>query len=531
MPRHDPATLARRVGLRLAAAVAMLLSACAAAGRDPTVALGAETLIGLHPDAPSGVSSFLGIPYAAAPTGLRRWSPPAPLAPRAGPRRVQQFAPACYQDSGNAEWYQRVAAAFGADPDVITDPPISEDCLYLNVWTPDLHPRARLPVMVWIHGGGNVNGASFDPNYDGARLAGRGGVVVVSIAYRLGVFGFLSHPELLHAPAPANFGLLDQIAALRWVREHIGSFGGDPGNVTLFGESAGAADIGYLLSSPLAEGLFQRAISESGGYLLQETATLADAAAAGRALAQALRGAPDLAALRRRPALEILAAAKSTLGQHDFGPVPDGVTVTAAPASALARHGVTVDLLIGSNENEDYMYVDGDPDGLASELAALPEAARPALAALVAGEPDVRRARDRLWTLVSMRCPSYLLAASAASRGHQSWVYRFSRVRAGPGGTALLAYHGAEIPYVFDTHDPWLPTGPEDRRLTEAMLGYWARFARSGNPNAPGLPAWPAFAGASPESLELGDAIRAEVAPDAALCRASAPRLYPGVAP
>lgn len=494
----------------------------------PEVVAGRETLVGAwglrHPQ----VAAFKGIPFAAPPIGELRWQAPQPHRPRAGRQPALGFADACNQDSYNTDWYRRVGAAFGADPAHFQVPPVSEDCLYLNVWTPTRDPGARLPVMVWLYGGANKSGWSFEPNYQGESLAARGNVVMVSLAYRVGIFGFFGHPELQGRTAPANFGLLDQLAALRWLRDNIARFGGDPGNVTLFGESAGAANIGFLMTSPLAAGLFHRAISQSGGYQMLEELDLKDAEAVGLALASGFADKPDLAALRKRSSAEILQAAGKVLADHDFAPVVDGHVLTTPPAAHYRRQGVPVDLLIGTNADEWYMYVDGDPAGLAETLGRIPAAARTPLTARAAQEPDVQRGHDRVTTLVNMVCPSYLMAASAAGNSRRAWVYRFTRIRPGPGGQRLRAYHGAEIPYVFDTHDSWLSGDETDTELTTAMVAYWSNFARTGNPNGPGLPPWPAFDPKEAQAQELGSRMGPIAAPDRALCDQVAGSLYPG---
>jgi para-nitrobenzyl esterase len=382
--------------------------------------------------------------------------------------------------------------------------------------------------MVWIHGGGNQGGWSYEPNYRGERLSALGNVVVVSISYRLGIFGFFGHPELRGSPAPANFGLLDQLAALRWVRDQISQFGGDPANVTVFGESAGAANIGYLITSPLARGLFNRAISQSGGYQMHDDLDLADAERMGRTLARALPGQPDLAALRQRSSAEILEAARSAIDDDLFAPVVDGRVLTLPPAVFYRRHGVPYDLMIGTNEDEWYMYVDGDPGKLVETLNKMPPGARAAMAGRAAQEPDVRHGHERAITLSNMVCPAYLMAASESGSDHRAWVYRFTRVRTGPGGEAVGAYHGAEIPYVFDTHDSWLPTDQVDAGLTAAMVSYWTNFARTGDPNGTGLARWPGFSGERPQVLELGSRIAPMAAPDAEFCERVAGSLYPG---
>ncbi|MBC7405282.1 MAG: carboxylesterase family protein [Cytophaga sp.] len=473
-----------------------------------------------------GVASFKGIPYAQAPVGALRWN--APLTPiyRPGLQQATRFRAGCFQDSYNMNWYRNVGAAFGADNKVFKDPPFSEDCLYLNVWTPSLKSNAKLPVMVWIHGGSNKAGWSFEPNYHGHRLAKTGNVVVVSIAYRLGVFGFFSHPELEHQTTQANFALQDQILALRWVQDNASHFGGDPANVTIFGESAGAADIGYLLTSPKAHGLFQRAISQSGGFQIQDNETLAESKEYGLKLAAAFPGEPGLASLRNQTSDAIFSANQRLFAERQFRPVVDGVFVTDFPADYYKKKGIAVDLLIGTNENESYMYADANEKKLEASIAAMPSDVQPLMKARVAREADNQFARDVLGTLSDFACPAYEMAR-AVRAGKHAWVYRFTRVRPGAGGKKLLAYHGAEIPYIFNTHDDWFSADKAEPMLTTSMMAYWSNFARNGNPQGQNLTPWPVFNASNPQVLELGTVIKAKLAPDETLCREIAPKMYP----
>jgi para-nitrobenzyl esterase len=489
---------------------------------SPEVRVGETVLVGRAGERDPAVSAFFGIPFAAPPVGELRWRAPQPAALPPGRRDATRIAPACYQDSYNTEWYRGVGKAFEANTARFPEPPVSEDCLYLNVWTPRAQPGAGLPVMVWIYGGANRSGWSFEPNYRGEALAGRG-VVVVSLAYRVGIFGFFGHAELDGA---ANFGLRDQIAALHWVREHIVAFGGDAENVTLFGESAGAADIGYLMRSPAARGLFRRAISQSGGYHLLERRTRADMESRGLALASALPGRLDLAGLRAADSAAIWAASESALADDELGPSVDGEVVMAAAAEGMLAHPAAIDLLVGTNQDEWYMYVDENPASLDAAIAEYPPGSHSALRALAASEPTPRRGHDRAVTFANMVCPAYRMAGAARAAGVRAFVYRFTRIRPGPGGERLGAYHGAEIPYVFDTHDTWLPTDEADHRLTDQVMRYWVNFARSGDPNGPGLPAWPAYDAGDPRVLALGDRVEPRAAPDHALCLELADVLY-----
>lgn len=506
----------------------LVLGSNVRAAVPPTVEANGETLQGARVAAAPTVAVFKGIPFAKPPVGELRWREPLPSQPRSGLQQATAFAPACFQDDYLTDWYRKVGAPFGAPASTFVEPAVSEDCLYLNVWTPQLDRKAKLPVMVWLYGGSNRSGWSFEPNYHGAKLARRGNVVVVTIAYRVGIFGFFGHPQLRGSDYQTNFALLDQVAALRWLQDNVVAFGGDPANVTLFGESAGAVNIGYLVNSPLARGLFHRAVSQSAGFQMQDRLDLSHAEEIGAALSAELPGQPDLAALRRLSSREIWDATVEHVPGHRYTPVVDGRSVLANAAEAYAKSGIPYDLLIGSNEDEWYMYVDSDPQGLDRDLAKIEPGARQALQARAASETDPRIARDKAVTFLNMVCPSYLMAGAARAAGREAWVYRFTRVRPGPGGVALRSYHGAEIPYVFGTPDDWLTEDPTDAALSDRMLDFWASFARHGNPNGPRGGEWPLFEPASPRVMELGDRVAPMAAADLELCRKLAVDLYPG---
>ena len=458
------------------------------------------------------VMRFSGLRFAQAPVGERRWR--LPVAHTATvPVDATHWPPACIQDNGNIEWYQGVARAFGQPPNVVHEmPQMSEDCLFLNVWTPDT--GASLPVLVWLHGGANTGGWSFEPNYHGHELAARG-AVVVSIQYRLDVFGFLAHPELSaespHASS-GNYGILDQIEALRWIKRNIAAFGGDPDNVTLFGESAGAGDIAYLLLSPLADGLFHRAISQSGGWPAWQTRTVADDEAEGSGFLQAA-GIKGIAELRSMPTQALFDIAEEHFERGYDDPPVDGWLLPAPPAEMLASGAFRPrPVVFGTNAHEMLMYLEGATE--ADWQDALAEAGdRAGVEALLAGLP-LRDRLDRLQSAVQFQCPSLVLADGFARAGAPTFVYRFDRVRGGEHG--IGAYHGAEIPYIFDTHDAWLPTDADDQALTERMMGFWLRFAASGNPNHGDAAQWPRWTPGG-KALILGDEIRAE-ALDMNLC-------------
>ena len=260
--------------LPVAVFILLLVSACGTTtvsterSAAPHFKLGAVTVFGKHVDE-NEVDEFLGLPFAEPPIGSNRWKPAVLLNNfSANNQRYQatNFAPACMQGTHIADWYKGVIESFGGDAGGFPVPQVSEDCLYLNIWRPSHRINTPLPVMVYLHGGSNKGGWAYEPNYIGASLASKG-VIVVSVPYRLGVFGFFSHPELSHA----NFALTDMIAALRWINQNIAAVGGNPNNITLFGESAGASNIAYLMASPVAKGLFQRAIHQSAGWAMYGT--------------------------------------------------------------------------------------------------------------------------------------------------------------------------------------------------------------------------------------------------------------------
>ena len=453
-------------------------------------------------NADDSVDAFLGVPFAAPPVGQLRWVPPQAPQRASGVKNAQAFAPVCMQTPRIVNWYKGVAASFGAPEGTIVSPQFNEDCLYLNIWKPANTGTTPLPVLVYVHGGNNVAGWAYEPNYHGENLARRG-LVVVTIAYRLGIFGFFSHPELEHA----NFGLLDQIAALQWVRDNATALGGDPGNVTLMGESAGARDVEYLLASPLAAGLFQRIIHQSNGWALQLPPHRKADIGKGRSLSAQLGQEKPLTIgqLRALPALDILTAKDKVYAGHKFNPVVEGHSLTRTLGEAV-REGdfPVVDLLIGSNAAEHLMNLDQGAtvsDWVDREIA--DPAIRQRIAALDL-QDDSLHDLDRLITARQYLCPSLQLAAAVQQRGGRVWFYQFNKVREGELAGAMGAYHGAELPYIFDTHDNWLPTDDKDRQLTGVMMRYWRNFARSGDPNAKDLPSWPPYA-SSGKTFQLLD--------------------------
>lgn len=448
-----------------------------------------------------GVNTFRGLPYAAAPVGDLRWRAPQPVGPWPGVRQATAFAPACAQ---TAVW--------------ITERK-SEDCLYLNIWAPALPGAGKLPVIVWIHGGGFYGGSGAQPLYDGTRLARRG-VIVVTFNYRLGVFGFFAHPELTARDhVTGNQGLLDQVAALRWVRRNIGAVGGDPNRVTIMGESAGAGSVAILTASPLAAGLFQRAIAESGNNGLPLTRE--DAIAYGPKAAEAVGtnlgerlGRRSLAELRLVSAAELLSQPWSPHTNFDGRLIRQDMT--AADREGQASH---VPLLLGWNSNEG---VDLAPEILgtkqltAANYSSLAEKLlrHPPTNAIRAAYPagNDAQARSSLERLTSdwwgWRMWSWAGGHRTFTR-RPTYLYYFVHWPAEPAspcGYGCRAGHGAEIPFAFDQlaqdKRAWRTS---DRVLSEEMATYWTNFAKSGDPNGPTVPRWSRFDGSPGSVKRLGD--------------------------
>ena len=399
--------------------------------------------------------------------------------------------------------------------------PASEDCLTLNVWTPAKSSGDRLPVMVWIHGGGFNFGSVTSPRVDGTNLARRG-VVVVSFNYRLGALGFLAHPALSRESehqVSGNYGLLDQIAALRWVRANIAAFGGNPENVTLFGSSAGASSQGFLMVSPLARGLFHRAIAQSLGSTAAGPKPRLRVPSYGFPAAEAhgLSIAPDIATLRALSADEVLARlpnSSETLGGLIYVPLVDGYVVPDDPAVLMGTNSQSkVPLLIGHNADEGLFYARDLPKTL-EDYRAFVRARFPAelVDAVLARYPaatdaEVSVAAPLLDGESRLVAPT-VLTARAASKVSDVYMYRFSRVapssRSAWGGAA----HTSEVPYVFDNTSGDASQFEEiDRTVSGAMAAAWVRFAKTGNPNGGGLPQWPAYRSPDYRLLDFGDAV------------------------
>jgi para-nitrobenzyl esterase len=454
-----------------------------------------------------GLEVFKGVPFAAPPVGANRWKPPAEAPAWKGVRDAAEFGPACYQPK------PRAGSIYAEAP-----MPMSEDCLSLNVWAPKTVKKA--PVLVWIHGGSLVAGSSREPMYDGAALARRG-IVVVSINYRLGVLGYLAHAEL-SAESPdgvsGNYGLLDQIAALKWIQRNIAAFGGDPANVTIAGESAGGLSVMYLMASPPARGLFAKAVAQSA-YMIS-TPTLrearfghAPAETAGAALAEKL-GAKGLADLRAMDA-ETLADAAPKAGFAPFGTV-DGKILPGQLVDVFDRgQQARVPILAGFNSGE---------------IRSLRVLAPPPPADAATYEAEIRKRygdladdylklypstdlaesvllapRDALYGWTAER-----LVAKQTAAGAPGYLYLFDHGYPAADAAGLHGFHASEIPYVFGTAKltppawPKNPDTPEEAKLSATMIGYWTSFARDGAPRAAGQPDWRPY-GAERAYLTLGE--------------------------
>lgn len=439
----------------------------------------------------SGVRVFLGAPYARPPVGPLRWSPPRPPRRWPGVRRAAAFGPACLQPI-NPDGKPNLGGFIG---------PVSEDCLTLNVWAP-AHGRGR-PVVVWIHGGGNTAGSGSVPSSDGSAFA-RDGVITVTFNYRLGALGFFAHPALTRAArdeAPlGDYGLLDQIAALRWVRRNIRAFGGDPANVTLMGESAGGMDVLALMAAPRARGLFRRASVESGGGWERMT-PLADAEAAGRALAVSA-GAGDGAGLAE---LRSINGAKLIAAQGRAPIITDGRLLPLSPAGAFAAgRTAPVPLLIGYNSYEASLL---PKERREDYLARFPEAREPPYAGLA---PDADRLAATVFEDAFGAGPARWTARQAARRG-PAWLYEFTYVRIARRGKLPGANHASEIPYVFDSQDAVPVYRDEiqaaDRQVAARIHRCWVAYATSGVPDCGDGYVWPRYAPSSDQMTVLDASI------------------------
>ena len=493
--------------MRLLLLCSFLLSlaplASAAGAADPVVSVTGGEIRGVLLPEPGG-AAFKGIPYAAPPLGDLRWREPAPVVPWTGVRDANTFGASCVQQIST--WNKQEATGN------------QEDCLYLNVWTPEWPSKSAKPVMVWLHGGGNTGGGASVDYFDGVSLSRRG-VTLVTINYRLGLFGFFVHPGLT-AESPhhssGNYGLLDQVAALRWVAENIARFGGDPKKVTLFGQSAGAIDTGYLLASPLSKGLLQRAIQESGPPI-RDAAPLANAEEQGAKFAAVMKapaGAEAIKFFRSLPAADLQKAAVAARGENGppMGPVVDGWVLPSSSAEIFASgRQLPVPLIIGNNARE--MGAPASPEALKKGIAASFGNAA-AKAEELYGVADGGKGNDdplygpaaaQFAADTRFRCGSIAEAIWHSDQKLPVYEYQFDHAIAGRPATQ----HSAELPYVFGN---LLPGGflggayvEADRKISNEIQEYWTNFAKTGDPNGGSLPSWPKFSASARAYLEFTD--------------------------
>ncbi|MCY3812764.1 MAG: carboxylesterase family protein [Gammaproteobacteria bacterium] len=492
------------------AALGLVTSGCGTEVAEPQgpAAVGAEvpvtggTIRGLI--GADGLKQYHGVPYAAPPVGDRRWAPPAPVEPWQDVRDATAPGPGCVQQGDQGGFYDAATAVAAMD----------EDCLLLNVWTRAEHVDEAAPVMVWIHGGGLTVGSG--DAYPGELLTSKG-VVLVTINYRLGPFGFLALPELgaeSESGASGNQGIRDQIAALEWVRDNVGNFGGDPGNVTIFGESAGSMSVSFLQASPLARGLFHRVIGQSGGAF--GPMTVADAAeTAGAEFAAALAGDASLSALRTLPADHVLATFLSNPAFSQALGIVDGEVIPDELSAIFARgEQADVPVMIGSNADEGtalFSYLGpAFGDGLAGfeayvaatlgEVADDVRAHYPATDDAQAMESWMDLMGDAMFTW-----PMRAWARAMQTVPSETWLYWFTKEPPIAESDRYGAFHAAEIGYVFGNVDLFGAVPADaDHALSDLMATVWTQFARTGNPNGEGLPEWPAYTPESEAYMEFG---------------------------
>lgn len=458
---------------------------------------------------------YRGIPFAAPPVGNLRWKAPQSVVGWSGVRKCDAFGASPVQGVPNpfGPW----SAEF-----LIPKEPISEDCLYLNVWSGAKSAKAKLPVMVWIYGGGFGSGGTGCAIYDGEATAQKG-VIFVSANYRVGPFGFLAHPELTSESgksASGNYGLMDQIAALQWVKQNIAAFGGDPNNVTIAGQSAGSMSVNCLVASPLAKGLFNKAIAESGASFANPQPTLQQAEEAGLKTMQTL-GASSLAEMRAMSAEQILKKGQSGMR----GPITDGYVLPKSVAQIFAaRQQNDVTLLTGWNEDEGMAF--GPPKNAEAYRKQMeqqygekaPELLKhyPGTTDAEATNSQMRMSRD-----MTFGAQNYAWANIQSSQGKKVYVYRFTRKIPATGDYAKYgAFHTGEVAYAYDNLkfiDRQLrPLEPADDELARIMSAYWVNFIKTGNPNGSGLPNWPVYAATDKQTMVLGTQTKAAPLPDGA---------------
>lgn len=500
----------------------VLTAACAGAARaqGPEVKIGSGMVRGVRMATLPKGGEFLGIPYAAQPVGALRWRAPEPAPHWAGVREATSWGPACPQRPST--WLTEMMG--------IPEMPTNEACLYVNVWTPELHPAKKLPVLVWVHGGGNYEGSGEWPPNLGPSLA-QTGMVVVSLNYRLGPFGFFANAALdgeTGGHVSGNYGNLDQIAALQWVRRNVAAFGGDPERVTVGGQSSGSEDVCILMASPLARGLFEGVILESGTCVDSVYPDLkAEEASDGHLLGDlGVTPGPDaLQKLRAIPAERILETAAKD-GNLDLGPTIDGWMLPEEPGITFARgRQMPVDVMVGTNEDEVTIFASPMVGGTAyrpktvkdyrawlqrefgNDFAEKVFAAYPA-----EKDSEVPGVFTTMFSDYDFAFSAWLVARDTPQTGKNAYLYRFTYVGAGPFA-ALGAFHSEELMFLSRRYWTTWVSQPGDAALSRTLVGYWSRFVKTGNPNGAGLPAWSAFRNSENNSQELGRRVGPERVP------------------
>jgi para-nitrobenzyl esterase len=475
----------------------------AAAGIEEPVRLDSGLVSGVA-GSDAAVRVYRGIPYAAPPVGNLRWREPQPVAHWDGVRKADQFGAICMQAAFRGGATANPPATAPANPPANpppNPPKMSEDCLFLNVWTAASSASERRPVMVWIHPGGYNTGSGSTPGYDGEALAKKG-VVLVTINYRLGVFGFFSHPELTKESenhASGNYGLMDEVAALQWVQKNIAAFGGDPQRVTVFGDSAGSASIANLMGSPRAKGLFQRASGESGAWMglsVQPTRTLAEAEQSGAKMAEEMH-AKNLEDLRAMPAEDLLK------GGRGAGVVIDGWFIPQDVATTFAEGKQNdVPLIVGSNKDEGTFFLQPTTAEkfIERSRARFGDQADAFLKLYPAGSDEEATASQLAAFRDELAFVMRVWARAQAKTGHsKTFVYYFTHQPPAPvgatsrGGFGSGATHGSEAQYIFQNLLPPRAWTDLDHQVSDVMSSYWVNFATRGDPNGKGLAKWPAF--------------------------------------
>ena len=493
---------------RFLASIVLLVTAATAQAASIEATIDQGTLVG---STTSGIATFKAIPYAAPPTGTRRWRAPEPPANWSGKRLATDYSAVCMQTPYAGGMFSSPLR------------PSSEDCLYLNVWTPTLETNAKRAVMVWIHGGGLTRGSGSTPTYDGTELAKKG-VVLVTINYRLNTFGYLAHPQLSAESAQkvsGNYGALDQIAALQWVSENIETFGGDPGNVTIFGESAGSWAVNQMAATPLAAGLFHKAIGQSGGHFapMSELGAPGFTGSSHYDKGQSFLDAAQvksIAELRAMSASDVLAVFAGSSFPGLSQPTVDGYVFPNHIANLFeAGEQNNVSLIVGSNKDEGANLTIGRQPkseaaframmtkrigGLAEELHEVYGTSDDYLQAFL----DSYRDGSFTWQM-------HRWAMLASEKTPDVWRYYFTHTP--PGKFAAMgAYHAAEIQYVFNNTAKLGQSDKTANALAESMSDYWVNFAKLGQPfaNSKDAPEWPRFSAESQAYMEFGDEVIAK---------------------